>query len=127
MSYYSEPDSHIKNKIKLELDLSNFAIKKELKHAAGVALSYLAAKRDFIFLKIKFNKLDINKLFNLSTSLNNSKTKVHDLDAGKLKIVPVDQKKLSDVVDNQVVKNTKFTTLKRKVNKLDKQFLMQLI
>ena len=127
MSYYSEPDSHIKNKIKLELDLSNFAIKKKLKHAAGVGLSYLAAKRDFICLKVKFNKLDINKLFNLSTSLNNLKTKVDDLNAGKLKIAPVDQKKLRDVVDNQVVKNTKFTTLKRKVNKLDKKFFIQLI
>ena len=36
MSYYPEPDSHIRDKVKLVLNLSNYAIKKELKHAAGV-------------------------------------------------------------------------------------------
>ena len=30
-------------------------------------------------------------------------------------------KKLSDVVDNQVARNTKFTTLKTKVNKIDQK------
>ena len=42
----------------------------------------------------------------LLTSLNDLKTKVGDLDVGKLKTVPVDLKKLTDVVDNEVVKNT---------------------
>ena len=36
MSYYPEPDSHIRDKVKLVLNLSNYAIKKELKHATGV-------------------------------------------------------------------------------------------
>ena len=40
--------------------------------------------------------------------------------------VPADLKKLSDVVDNEVVKNIKFNTLKGKVNKLERKFLMQL-
>ena len=35
-------------------------------------------------------------------------------------------KKVSDVVDNEVVKNTKFNTFKTKVNSLKKKFLMQL-
>ena len=35
--------------------------------------------------------------------------------------VPADLKKLSDVVDNEVVKNIKFNTLKGKVNKLEKK------
>ena len=47
----------------------------------------------------------INKLVNVPTSLNNLKTKANDLDVGKLKTVPVDLKRLSDVVDNKVVKN----------------------
>ena len=38
-----------------------------------------------------------------------------------MKIVPVDLKKLSDLVDSQVVKNTKFNTLKTKVNKRNKK------
>ena len=72
-------------------------------------------------MKAEVDKLDINKLVNIPTSLNNLKTKVHDLDLGKLKTVPVDFKKLSDVVDNEVVKNTKFSMLKTKVNNLEKK------
>ena len=52
--------------------------------------------------------------------MNNLKTRVDDLDVGKLKTVPVDLKKVSDVVD-EVVKNTKFSTLKSKVNNLGKK------
>ena len=54
-------------------------------------------------------------------SLNNLKAKVYYPDVGKLKTVLVDLKKLSDIVDNEVVKNSKFNTLKTKVNKLDKK------
>ena len=44
MSNYPEPYSHIRDKVKVELDVSNYATKKELKHAAGVETSNLAAK-----------------------------------------------------------------------------------
>ena len=67
-------------------------------------------------MKAELNKLDINKLVNVPTSLNNLKTKGDDLKVGKLKTVPADLKKLSDAVDNEVAKNTKFNTLKTKVN-----------
>ena len=60
------------------------------------------------------------------TSLNNLKTKVDDLDIDKFTTAPVDLKKLSNVVDNEVVKNTKLNTLKTKVNNLEKKFLIQL-
>ena len=43
--------------------------------------------------------------------LNNSKTKVDDLDIGKLKTVPLDLKKFCDVVGKEGVKNTNFETL----------------
>ena len=65
-------------------------------------------------MKAKVDKLDIAKLVNLPTSLNNLRTKVDDLDVGGLKNVLVDLKKLSDVMDNEVVINTKFNTLKSK-------------
>ena len=42
---------------------------------------------------------------------SNLKTKADDLDVGKLKTVPVDLKKLIEVVDNKVIKNTKFNAL----------------
>ena len=70
-------------------------------------------------MKAEVDKLDINNLTNVSTSLNNLKTKVDDLYVGKRKTVPVDLKKISDAVDNEVVKNTKFNTLKTKVNNLE--------
>ena len=54
---------------------------------------------------------------NVPTSLNNFKIKVDDLDLGKLKAAPVDLKKIRDLVDNQVVKNTKFNAINTKVNK----------
>ena len=66
-------------------------------------------------------KLDSNKLNNVSTGLNNLKTKVNDLDVVKMKTVPVDLKKISDLLDNEIAENT----LKKKVNK--KNFLMQLL
>ena len=56
-------------------------------------------------MKAEVDKLDINKLVIVPTSLNNLKTKVLDLDVGKLKTFPVDLKIISDVVDNKVVKN----------------------
>ena len=71
-------------------------------------------------MKAEVDKIDIDKLVNVPTSLNDWKTKVDDLDVGKLKNVPVDLKKVSDVVDKEVVKNTKFNTLKTKVNNLEK-------
>ena len=74
-------------------------------------------------MKAEVHKLDIAKFVNAPTSLNDLKTKVDDLDAGKSKTVPVVLKKLSDVVDKHVVKNTKLNTLKVKVNKLDKKIL----
>ena len=39
MSYYPEPNSHIRNKIKVELDLTNYATKNKLDHATGVDTS----------------------------------------------------------------------------------------
>ena len=62
-------------------------------------------------------------MINIPTGLNNLKAKVDDLDVGKLKTVPADLKKLSDVAANEVVKSTKFNTLKTKVNNLEKKVL----
>ena len=58
---------------------------------------------------------------NVPTSLNNLKTNVDDSDFGKLKTVPIDLKKINDVVDNDTSKNTKFNTLKTNVNSLEKK------
>ena len=87
MSYYLESASHIKNKIKVELDLSIKAAKKQLDHPTGLIHLIYLLKRDFIALKDEVDKLDIAKLVNAAGLLNNLKTKVENLDAGKLKLL----------------------------------------
>ena len=116
MGYYQEPNNHTRHKVKVVLDLSNYAIEKELDHATAVDIYDLAASKDFFALKPEVDKLDINKLVNVPTSLSNSKTKAEDLDVDKLKTAPVDLKKLSDAVDNEVVKNTKENNLEKKLS-----------
>ena len=63
----------------------------------------------------------MDKVVNVSRICNNSKIKVDNLNVGKLKTAPVDLKKLNDAVDNEVVKNTRFNTLKTKVKNLGKK------
>ena len=49
MSYYAEPDNHIRDKVNVVLDLSNYVTKKELEHATGINTSDLAAKKLYCF------------------------------------------------------------------------------
>ena len=51
MNYYPEPDSHIRDKVKVVSDLSHYATKKKLDHATSIDTSDLAAKKDFNALK----------------------------------------------------------------------------
>ena len=88
MIYHPEPESHIRVKFKLVLDLPNYATKK-ICHDTGVDKPYLAAKKDFISMKAAVDKLDINELVNVPTSLNNLKTKVDNLHVIKLKAATV--------------------------------------
>ena len=94
MNHYPEPDSHIRDKVKVVLELSNYGTKK-LEHATVVDTSDLVTKKYFIALKPEADKLDINKLFNVRTSLSNIITKVDYLDVGTLKIFVAALKKLS--------------------------------
>ena len=89
MSYYC----HIRKKVKVVLDLSNYTIKKELQDATGIDTSALAVEKDFIPLKVEVDKLDIHKLTIVLTSLNNLKTKLNDFDVGKSYTAPLGLKK----------------------------------
>ena len=51
----------------------------------------------------------------------NVKTKVCGIDIGNSRTVPVDLKKLNDVVNNEVVKYWKFNTVKKRVYNLEKK------
>ena len=65
-------------------------------------------------MNAEVDKLRIAKLVNVPTSLNNFLEKVDDSDVDKLQIVPTDLEKKRNLVKNEVVKNTKFNTIKTK-------------
>ena len=105
--------------MKVELDLSNYATKADLKTATGVDTSKFAKKVDLANLKSDVDNLYIDKLKNVPTNLSNLKSKVDKLDVDKLVPVPVDLSKLRDVVKNDVVKkdvyNAKIKNIEDKI------------
>ena len=102
-------------RVKVELDLSNYATKPDLENATDLDTSKFAKIVDLVNLKSDVDKLDIDKLKNVPTNLSNLKSKVDKIDVDKLVPVPVDSSKLSDVVKNDVVKkdvyNAKIKTI----------------
>ena len=101
--------------MKIELDLSNYATKTDLKKATEVDTSSFAKNIDLANLKSDVDKLDIDELKHVSSGLS----KVDKLDVDKLVPVPIDLSKLSDVVENYVVKkdvyNAKIKNIKDKI------------
>ena len=87
MSYYP-PYKSSSNNVKVELDLTNYARKPDLNNITHVDVSSFASKTNLAALKTEVNKID----------------------ADKLKTVPVDLTKLSNVVKNEVVKKTDYST-----------------
>ena len=67
--YILEPKSS-EGRFKVELDLSNYATKTDLKNAAGVDTSKFAKKVDLANLKSNVDKLDIDKLKNVANKLS---------------------------------------------------------
>ena len=84
------PYSCSKNKMKVQLDLSNYATKSHFKNATGADTSQFAKKDDLANSKSEVDRLNIDKL--------------SELDTHKLKPVSVDLKRLSEVVDIKIVK-----------------------
>ena len=76
-------------KLKVELDLFNYATKTDLKNATEIDTSSFAKKVNLASLNSNVDKLDIDKLENLPTNLSNLKSKVDKLDVDKLLPVPV--------------------------------------
>ena len=119
MTTYYRPYKSSTNNIKVELDLTNHATKTDLKNITHTDVINFASKTNLSALKTEVNKIDVDKL----------------------KTVPDDLAKLSNVVKNEVVKNTdfsadnyvtrtKFSTdtnaLDDKIDKVDKKFLIYL-
>ena len=87
MSTYYPPYKSSSNNIKVELDLANYATKDNVKNITHADVSSYAGKTNFTALKTEVDKIDIDKL----------------------KTVPDDLAKLSNVVKNDVVKKTDFS------------------
>ena len=101
MSYYP-PYRSSRNNIKVKLDLTNYATKDDVKNITYVDVSSYATK----------------------TNLASSKTEADKIDIDKLKTVPADLAKLSNIVKNYVVKktdnSTKVTSIEAQIARLTK-------
>ena len=87
MSYYP-PYKSSSNNVKVELDLTNYATKTDLKNITHVNVSSFASK----------------------TNLAALKTDVDKIDTDKLKTAPTDLTKLTNAIENDVFKKTDYNT-----------------
>ena len=99
MSKYFPPYNNSSGNINVELDLTNYATKDDVKNTTHVDVSSFASK----------------------TNLAALKTEVDKIDTGKLKTVPNDLAKLSNVVTNEVVKKTDYNT---KISNIENQITL---
>ena len=101
MSYYP-PYKSSSNNIKVELDLTNYAIKTDLSNITHVDTSSFASKTNLAALKTKVDKIDVDKL----------------------KTTPIDLDRLSNLVKNDVLKkidyNNKVTSIEAQIAGLTK-------
>ena len=115
MSEYFSAPKYLGGKVKFELDLSNFATKTDLKNATGIDTSSFAEKVNLANLKSNVDKLDIDKLKIIPTSLSNLKSKTDKIDVDKLVPFLVDLSKLSNVVKNDIDKNDVYNAKIKKI------------
>ena len=114
---------YLRENMKVELDLSNYVTKVDLKEATDVDTSDFAKKTDLANLKSDLEKLDIDKLKNVPSNLSNLKSIVDILDVDKLVPVPVDLSKLSEVLKNGFVKKI-YVMLRSKTLKIKHLILL---
>ena len=60
--YFTRPYEPFGGDINVNIDLSNYATKADLKNAKEIDTSKLAAKSDLASLKSEIDKLDVDKL-----------------------------------------------------------------
>ena len=87
MSYYP-PYNSSSNNVKVELDSTNYATKTDLKNITHVDVSSFPSK----------------------TNLAALKTEVDKIDTDKLQTAPTDLAKLTNAIENDVVKKTDYNT-----------------
>ena len=87
-STYYPPYKSSSSSIKVELDLTNYATKTDLKNITHVDVRSFASKTNLAALKTEVDKIDVDKL----------------------KTTPTDLAKLTNAVENDLVKKTDYNT-----------------
>ena len=113
MSYFPEPYTHSKSKVKDELHLASYATNSDLK-STGIVTSKYAKKADLATLKSEVDKLDIKELKKVPSGLDSLKNKVDKLDIDKSKSTPIELIKLSNVLKNGIIKKTEHDEVVKK-------------
>ena len=72
MSYYPPYKSSTSNNVKVELDLTNYATKNDLKNITHVDVSSFASKTNLAALKTEVDKIDTDKLKTAPTDFANA-------------------------------------------------------
>ena len=111
--------------VKVDLDLSNYATKSDLKNEIAVNTYDLAKKVDLAIFKSKVHELDIDKLEKVPNDLISLKSKVDDLDIDTFETFPVDLSILSDVVTNDVVTKKEYDESVKTFNGFDTSGLLK--
>ena len=149
MSTYYPPYKSSSNNIKVELDLSSYATKNDIKNITHVDVSSFARKTNLVALKTEVDEIDVDKLKKKSTDLakltnavendlvkkTDDNTKVTSIEtqiAGLTKNTVdnlADITKLKAIDTNSFVLKTKLasdvTTLENKIDTVDKKYLIQ--
>ena len=110
IKYQKKKNPKSLEKVKVELNLSNYPTKTDLKNATRIYTASIVKKVHLINSKFNVDKLDIDKLKNVPTDLSNLKSKVDKLDVDKLLTITVNLCKLSDAVENIVAKKDIYNT-----------------
>ena len=106
--YFPKPYEPLGRDINVKVDLSNYATKADIKNISHIDTSHFALKSNLASLKTEVDKLHIYKLKSLTNKLSKLKGKVDKLDIDELAPACVDLRKLSNLVKNEVVKNTEY-------------------
>ena len=105
MSTYYPPYKSSSSNVKVELDLTNYATKTDLKNITHIDVSSFASKTNLAALKTEVDKIDVDKL----------------------KTAPVDLAELTNAVENDLVKktdyNAKVTNVERQIAGITKNTL----
>ena len=96
--------------------MANYETKSDLRNATVVETSDFTKKADLVSLNSGIDKSDIDKIEKVPIGLSCLKIKLDKLDVAKLVPVSLDLSNLSNVVKNNVVKDTEYGQLVKKVN-----------